>query len=58
MKAPGLSFPAGSSRGRVCTRFERFTERARQVPLSWPQEDEARILKHKYIGTEQILLGP
>ena len=35
--------------------FERFTERARQV-LVFAQE-EARILKHDYIGTEHILLG-
>ncbi len=35
--------------------FERFTERARQV-IVFAQE-EARILKHNYIGTEHILLG-
>jgi ATP-dependent Clp protease ATP-binding subunit ClpC len=35
--------------------FERFTERARQsVVLA---QDEARALKHNYIGTEHILLG-
>ena len=35
--------------------FERFTERARQV-VALAQE-EARTLKHDYIGTEHILLG-
>jgi ATP-dependent Clp protease ATP-binding subunit ClpC len=35
--------------------FERFTERARQV-VTLAQE-EARGLKHNYIGTEHILLG-
>src|SRR6201746_814827 len=35
--------------------FERFTERARQV-VGVAQE-EARTLKHNYIGTEHILLG-
>jgi ATP-dependent Clp protease ATP-binding subunit ClpC len=35
--------------------FERFTESARQsVVLA---QDEARTLKHNYIGTEHILLG-
>lgn len=35
--------------------FERFTERARQIiPLA---QEEARALKHDYIGTEHILLG-
>lgn len=35
--------------------FERFTERARQVVVLAQQE--ARTLKHDYIGTEHILLG-
>jgi ATP-dependent Clp protease ATP-binding subunit ClpC len=35
--------------------FERFTERARQVVVL--AQDEARDLKHNYIGTEHILLG-
>jgi len=35
--------------------FERFTERARKV-VFYAQE-EARTLKHDYIGTEHILLG-
>ena len=35
--------------------FERFTERARQVVVF--AQDEARALKHNYIGTEHILLG-
>jgi ATP-dependent Clp protease ATP-binding subunit ClpA len=35
--------------------FERFTERARQVVVL--AQDEARGLRHNYIGTEHILLG-
>jgi ATP-dependent Clp protease ATP-binding subunit ClpA len=35
--------------------FERFTERARQVVVL--AQDEARLLRHNYIGTEHILLG-
>jgi hypothetical protein len=35
--------------------FERFTERARQVVVY--AQEEARALRHDYIGTEHILLG-
>src|SRR3989440_2941319 len=35
--------------------FERFTERARQVVVL--AQDEARALKHNYIGTEHLLIG-
>ena len=35
--------------------FERFTERARQVVVL--AQDEARHLRHDYIGTEHIALG-
>ena len=35
--------------------FERFTERARQVVVL--AQDEARKLRHNYLGTEHILLG-
>src|SRR4051794_24520550 len=35
--------------------FERFTERARQVVVL--AQDEARTLKHNYIGTEHFLPG-
>jgi ATP-dependent Clp protease ATP-binding subunit ClpA len=35
--------------------FERFTERARDVVVF--AQDEARLLKHNYIGTEHLLLG-
>jgi ATP-dependent Clp protease ATP-binding subunit ClpC len=35
--------------------FERFTERAKQVVVL--AQDEARALRHNYIGTEHILLG-
>jgi ATP-dependent Clp protease ATP-binding subunit ClpA len=35
--------------------FERFTDRARRVVVR--SQEEARDLKHNYIGTEHILLG-
>src|SRR2546426_224585 len=35
--------------------FECFTERARQVVVL--AQDEARIVRHNYIGTEHLLLG-
>ena len=35
--------------------FERFTERARQVVVL--AQEESRLLKHNYIGTEHVLLG-
>jgi ATP-dependent Clp protease ATP-binding subunit ClpC len=35
--------------------FERFTDRARQVVVY--AQDEARGLRHNYIGTEHLLLG-
>ena len=35
--------------------FERFTDRARRVIVL--AQDEARNLKHNYLGTEHILLG-
>jgi ATP-dependent Clp protease ATP-binding subunit ClpC len=35
--------------------FERFTERARNVLVC--AQDEARELRHNYIGTEHLLLG-
>jgi ATP-dependent Clp protease ATP-binding subunit ClpA len=35
--------------------FERFTERARQVVVL--AQDEARLLRHTYIGAEHLLLG-
>jgi ATP-dependent Clp protease ATP-binding subunit ClpC len=35
--------------------FERFTERAGQVVVL--AQDEARALRHNYIGTEHLLLG-
>jgi ATP-dependent Clp protease ATP-binding subunit ClpA len=35
--------------------FEKFTERARQVVVL--AQEEARLFKHNYIGTEHILLG-
>jgi ATP-dependent Clp protease ATP-binding subunit ClpA len=41
--------------GRRREMFERFTDRARKVVVL--AQEEARILKHNYIGTEHILLG-
>ena len=35
--------------------FERFTNRARQVVVR--AQEEARLLRHNYIGTEHLLLG-
>jgi ATP-dependent Clp protease ATP-binding subunit ClpC len=35
--------------------FERFTQRARNVVVH--AQDEARDLRHDYIGTEHLLLG-
>jgi ATP-dependent Clp protease ATP-binding subunit ClpC len=35
--------------------FERFTKEARQVVVL--AQDEERLLRHNYIGTEHILLG-
>jgi ATP-dependent Clp protease ATP-binding subunit ClpA len=35
--------------------FERFTDRARRVVVL--AQEEARMLNHKYLGTEHILLG-
>src|SRR5687768_5506001 len=51
LPSTGVELERGS-RERV---FERFTERARQVVVL--AQDEARALKHNYIGTEHILLG-
>ena len=48
----GPRLPGRSTLGEV---FERFSERARQVVVF--AQDEARALKHNYIGTEHILLG-
>ena len=35
--------------------FERFTDRARRVVVL--AQEEARLLKHNYVGTEHLLLG-
>jgi ATP-dependent Clp protease ATP-binding subunit ClpA len=40
---------------RLARVFERFTERAREVVVL--AQDEARRLRHNYIGTEHLLLG-
>jgi len=44
-----------TSAANVTFVFERFTERARQAIVY--AQDEARDLKHNYIGTEHLLLG-
>jgi len=44
-----------SSCGTVAVMFERFTNRARHVVVL--AQEEARSLRHNYIGTEHILLG-
>jgi ATP-dependent Clp protease ATP-binding subunit ClpA len=41
--------------GTVVSMFERFTKRARRVVVL--AQEEARELRHNYIGTEHILLG-
>jgi ATP-dependent Clp protease ATP-binding subunit ClpA len=40
---------------RSASVFEQFTERARQVVVL--AQEEARALRHNYIGTEHLLLG-
>ncbi len=59
---PGITVPADRTDTQIVdgevvtsTMFERFTERARQVVVL--AQEEARTLKHNYIGTEHILLG-
>src|SRR5699024_7383698 len=42
-------------RPRRMKMFERFTDRARRVVVL--AQEEAKLLKHNYIGTEHILLG-
>ena len=50
--ARGRGNPGGGTVGRV---FEQFDELARQVVVL--AQDEARTLKHDYLGSEHILLG-
>jgi ATP-dependent Clp protease ATP-binding subunit ClpA len=54
-----LDFPADAEKLREeiirTIGFERFTERGRQVVVL--AQNEARVLRHNYIGTEHILLG-
>ncbi len=57
---PGSAPPEGPGRspsgaGIVARVFERFTDRARSVLVL--AQEEARLLRHSYIGTEHILLG-
>src|ERR671914_590176 len=54
-KSQRVPNPSSTRRERAFAVFERFTERARQVVVL--AQEEARILKHNYIGTEHILLG-
>jgi hypothetical protein len=53
-RRPGRPEGSGRRRARRPT-FQRFTDKARRV-ISKAQE-EARFLKHDYIGTEHLLLG-
>jgi ATP-dependent Clp protease ATP-binding subunit ClpC len=47
--------PGPQRRARPRGLFDRFTDRARRViPLA---QEEARLLRHNYIGTEHLLLG-
>ncbi len=52
---PRRAKPASAAPKYAGCVFERFTEPARQVVVL--AQDEARALKHNYIGTEHILLG-
>src|SRR6059036_3038020 len=54
-RSPRSARGSRTERGVEGKVFERFTERARQVVVL--AQDEARALKHNYIGTEHILLG-
>ncbi len=49
------AFPSRSPDALYSDLLERFTERARRVVVL--AQEEARVLKHNYIGTEHILLG-
>jgi ATP-dependent Clp protease ATP-binding subunit ClpA len=55
MAGSRIPISPASSRYVTSVVFERFTERARHVVVL--AQDEARSLKHNYIGTEHILLG-
>src|SRR6266513_2961377 len=55
VRALGCASKPRPPAGRKHKLFERFTERARQVVVL--AQEEARTLKHNYIGTEHILLG-
>ena len=46
---------AVAGRGVLIEVFERFTDRARRVVVL--AQEEARMLNHRYIGAEHILLG-
>jgi hypothetical protein len=54
-RSPPDPSPAAVARYAGLELFERFTERARQVVVL--AQDEARALRHNYIGTEHLLLG-
>ena len=49
MGAPSTASCGCTGKGESRDLFERFTERARQVVVL--AQDEARALKHNYIGT-------
>jgi Clp amino terminal domain, pathogenicity island component len=54
-RSPPDPSPAAVASYAAYELFERFTERARQVVVL--AQDEARALRHNYIGTEHLLLG-
>jgi hypothetical protein len=47
--------PARAPRGKLGTVFESFTDRGRRVLVL--AQEEARLLDHRFIGTEHLLLG-
>ena len=47
--------PARTRRGKLGAVFERFTDRGRRVLVL--AQEEARLLDHRFIGTEHLLLG-
>jgi hypothetical protein len=47
--------PVRAPRGKLGAVFERFTDRGRRVLVL--AQEEARLLDHRFIGTEHLLLG-
>jgi ATP-dependent Clp protease ATP-binding subunit ClpC len=57
---PALPLPERIKRATTRTQrngvFQRFTDRARRVVVL--AQEEARLLRHQYVGTEHLLLAP